>query len=214
MNYTEAKLQENYTTFIEFLKKVFTGERLEKLLHMYSQDELGVNVLISPASSFKHFHNAYDGGYLDHIMGVAKNSIRIMNLYKEAGGIIDFTQEELLFAAIHHDLGKLGEPGKIHYLPNESEWHIKNQGRIYVSNPDLPYMAIADRTFWLLSHYGITHTHNEWFGISLADGMYDDDNAKYLKTFSQEKQLRSNLGHLLHWADVLTTNVERDAVIK
>ena len=37
----------------------------------------------------------------------------MMRLYKEAGGIIDFEQEELLFAAFHHDLGKLGDVGNL-----------------------------------------------------------------------------------------------------
>ena len=40
----------------------------------------------------------------------------MMKLYKK-GGIIDFTQEELLFSeAFHHDLGKLGDKGNLHYV--------------------------------------------------------------------------------------------------
>ena len=38
-----------------------------------------------------------------------------------------FTQEELLFAAMHHDLGKLGDGTKPYYLPQDSEWHRKNK---------------------------------------------------------------------------------------
>ena len=52
---TEAELQSNYDKFIAILKKYFTGERLEKLLHMYSDGELGGNLIISPASG--------NGGY-------------------------------------------------------------------------------------------------------------------------------------------------------
>ena len=36
--YNEKQLEENYNKFIEALKKSFDGERLEKLLHMYSMD--------------------------------------------------------------------------------------------------------------------------------------------------------------------------------
>ena len=39
----------------------------------------------------------------------------MMKIFQEAGGKVDFTQEELLFAAFHHDLGKLGEKGLLHY---------------------------------------------------------------------------------------------------
>ena len=46
----------------------------------------------------------------------------MMRLYKErVRGIVDFEQEELLFAAFHHDLGKLGTKGNLHYVTNDSD---------------------------------------------------------------------------------------------
>lgn len=214
ITYTEQQLQDNYNAFITFLNNVFTGERLTKLLHMYSEDELGGNVILSPASGNMHYHNSYDGGYLDHVMGVAKNSLRVMKLYQDAGGVIDFTREEMLFAAIHHDLGKVGDKGKLQYLPNESEWHRKNQGKLYTFNPELAYMNVTDRTFYLLNKYGIEYSENEFFGIRLADGMFEEANIPYLKTFNVDMHLKNNIGYLLHWADHISTNVERDRILK
>ena len=46
-NYTAEQLQQNYDKFIEALKKVFKGERLEKLLHMYSENELGQELAVA-----------------------------------------------------------------------------------------------------------------------------------------------------------------------
>ena len=208
--YTDKQLEENYNKFISAVKSLFTGERLEKLLHMYSMEELGPNLMLQPASGNIGYHNAYDGGYIDHIMNVVNNSIRMMKLYEDVGGKIDFTRDELLFAAFHHDLGKLGKKGVLNYLPNKSEWHIKNQGKIYTNNPELPFMDLTDRTFLTLSDYGLTHTSNEWFGIRLTDGMYDDANIKYLKTYNPDNTLRSNIQYILHWADHMSTCMERD----
>ncbi len=59
---TEQQLRENYEKFIQILKKYFTGERLEKLLFMYSEKELGINLTLSPASGSIYYHNAYIGG--------------------------------------------------------------------------------------------------------------------------------------------------------
>ena len=56
-NYTEEQLQANYERFINAIKKVFSGERLEKLLHMYSENELGVELAIAPASGKLNFHS-------------------------------------------------------------------------------------------------------------------------------------------------------------
>ena len=61
-NYTAEQLSANYDKFIEALKKVFKGERLEKLLHMYSEKELGTELTLAPASGRLQFHSAYAGG--------------------------------------------------------------------------------------------------------------------------------------------------------
>ena len=131
---TEQELKQNYDKFIAIIKKYFTGERLEKLLHMYSETELGGNLIVSPASGNLNYHNAYTGGYIDHIFNVCKNALKMKKTFEEAGGVCDFTEEELIFVALHHDLGKLGTKAELHYAPNDSEWHIKNKGEVYTRN--------------------------------------------------------------------------------
>jgi hypothetical protein len=207
--YNEKQLEEHYNKFIEALKKSFDGERLEKLLHMYSMEELGPNLMLSPASGNVNYHNAYEGGYIDHVMNVARNSLRMMKLFTEAGGTVDFTQEELLFSAFHHDLGKLGERENPHYVDQTSEWHRKNRGDVYTWNQNISYMTHTDRTFYTLSQYGIQYNEKEFFGIKLTDGIYDEDNMKYLKTFDINRAQRSNIGHILHFADHMSTLIER-----
>lgn len=205
---TEQELKENYEKFIGIIKKYFTGERLEKLLHMYSENELGINLTLSPASGNLNYHNAYIGGYIDHVLNVCKNSLRMKKLYEEAGGIIDFTDEELLFSALHHDLGKLGVAGKLHYVPTDTEWERK-KGNVFKRNEEIAFMTITDRTFFSLSHYGISYTENEYFGIKLTDGLYDEDNEKYYKVYDTSKYLRSKIQYILHWADHMSTIIER-----
>lgn len=211
--YTTEQLEKNYLAFLDALKKSFSGERLEKLEFMYSADELGFNLMMSPASGNKSYHNAYAGGYIDHVLNVARNSFKMMKLYQDNGGVIDFTQEELLFAAFHHDLGKLGVKGELQYVPNDSQWHIDKMGQIYKSNPNITYMSYTDRGIFLLNQYGIKFTEKEYFGMKLTDGMFDDDNHKYLKVFDNQKILRTNIGYILHWADHMSTCIERDSII-
>lgn len=210
--YNEVQLEENYNKFIAIIEKYFTGDRLEKLLHMYSMDELGPNLMLSPASGNISYHNAYEGGYIDHVFNVCRNSIRMMKTFEECGAKLDFTQEELIFSALHHDLGKLGEKGKMNYVENPSDWHVKNQGKVYVSNPDLTYMTHTDRTFFTLNIYGIQYTEKEYFGIKLTDGMYDEDNEKYLKSYNPDvakRILKTPMYHILHFADSMSSMIER-----
>ena len=51
-------------------------------------------------------------------------------------------------------------------------------------------------------------SQNEYLGIKLTDGMYDEGNIQYLKSYSNDKKLKSNMQHILHQADMTTTRIE------
>ena len=208
MNKTQKELEANYDKFIAIVKKYFKGERLEKLLNMYSETELGTNLAIAPASGNLGYHNCYTGGYIDHIFNVCKNAMKVKQFFTDMGGRPDFTDEELIFCALHHDLGKLGTKGKPHYIPNDSDWHVKNKGAMYKTNTENVYMTITDRTFFTLQDYAVRITEKEYFAIKLTDGMYDEDNTKYLKVFDPSKAMKFNLAHVMHWADHMSTVIE------
>ena len=209
-NYTEKQLKENYDKFITFVKKAFASqpERLEKLLHMYSEEELGMELTVAPASGKLYFHSAYIGGYLDHVMNVCKNAIGQMTQFKNNGGTIDFEVEELLFAALHLDLGKLGDGVHPYYIPQESEWHRKNQGSIFTQNGELHYMDVTHRAIWLLQKYDIPFTQKEMLGIMLADGLYNEASKKYFISYTEEFSLKTELPYLIHWADHMSCRIE------
>jgi hypothetical protein len=209
MKKTEAELKANYEKFIAIVKKYITGDRLDKVLFMYSDDELGGNLMVSPASGNVGYHNAYEGGYIDHIFNVCKNALKMKDLFITQGGTQDFTDEELIFCALHYDLGKLGTKNHLHYIPNDSDWHVKNRGDVFMKNPANQYMTLTDRTFFTLQDYGIKINENEYFGIKLTDGMYDEDNQKYLKTFNKDNVQKSAIARIMHWADHMSTVIEQ-----
>ena len=207
MKLTSNQIQENWDKLIKLIENTFTGERKEKLLKMYNhfQDRM----MMAPASGQEHFHLCTPGGYVQHILNIVKYSLEFYKIWKDNGAIVDdYTVEELIFAALHHDLGKVGDLEQDNYLPNPSEWHRKNQGKIYTNNPDLKFMTPPDRGIWILNQYGISMTQNEYIGIKLTDGMYDEGNIQYLKSYAPEKKLKSNMQHILHQADMTTTRIE------
>jgi hypothetical protein len=209
-NYNEQQLQENYEKFLEFIRKAFAKqpERMEKLLHMYSEDELGMELIVAPASGKLHFHSAYIGGYIDHVMNVCKNSHGMMKQFQASGGVVDFEIEELMFAALHHDLGKLGDGTKPYYIPQDNDWARKNKNEQFIQNGELHYMDVTHRALWLLNQYGIPYTQKEMIGIMLADGLYNKANEKYFISYSEDYQLKTELPYLLHWADHMSCRIE------
>ena len=161
-----------------------------------------------PASSKEHHHNAFPGGYVLHVMNVIEAAFKVMDTWKAMGANIDFTKEELVFAAINHDLGKIGDEDNEMYIPQDSDWHRKNQGAMYKMNPLPDFMLIPDRSLFLLQQRGIKVSLKEWFGIKLHDGLYDESNRPYYITYDKNSRLRSNLPYILHQADSIAAKVE------
>ncbi len=207
---TEQDIQNNFEDFLTLIKKNFTGERLEKLLHMYSEDELGVEAATAPASMMEQWHLAHPGGYLQHVMHVVKNSYAVKKLWQLNGCRIDFTDEEMVFAALHHDLGKLGDDTGAYYKPQDQDWLLK-KGEVYKMNPDIQYMEVTDRALYNLQRYEIKVNWKEVMGIKLADGMYNEASEKYLKSFRPELRLKTNLPHVIHLADFTSCRAEFDS---
>tara|TARA_Y100000310_G_scaffold270538_1_gene284425 strand:- start:521 stop:973 length:453 start_codon:yes stop_codon:yes gene_type:complete len=113
--------------------------------------------------------------------------------------------------AMNHDLGKVGDLENDYYVPNDSEWHRKNQGKIYNHNPNLHYMTVSDRSIWLLNQFDIKISEVEHLGIKLTDGLYDKANEPYLITYLEENQLSWNLPHIVHQADMMASRIENES---
>ena len=213
IQFTPEQIQDNWNELIKLIEDTFDGERKDKLLEMYKHFE--DRMWVAPASGTEHFHLCTPGGYVKHILNIVHYSKEFYKVWKDNGAMVDdYTEEELVFAALHHDLGKVGDLEDDYYIPNDSEWHIKNQGKYYVNNPELQFMTPPDRGIWLLNQFGIKMTMMEMIGIKLTDGMYDDGNIQYLKAYAPEKKLKSNMPLILHQADMATTRIEYEDWIR
>lgn len=206
MNFTAEELEENYNKFLSYIDNYISGERKAKLRKFY--EDHAERIMLMPASSVDHHHNTFPGGYVDHVMRVMDCALQLKTLWESCGSTIDYTTEELIFAAMNHDLGKIGTEEAEQYQPNDSEWHRKNQGKMYKHNPDNPFMTVPDRSLFLLQARGIKISFNEYLGIKLHDGLYEDSNKPYYISHSKESKLRTNLPIVLHHADHMAARIE------
>ena len=202
------QIQDNWKKLIDTIEGFISDDRKENLLKMYKDFE--ERMMFAPASAKAAFHNAMPGGYVEHILHIVNHSLQLKELWEKNDAMINFTDEELVFAAIHHDLGKVGDLEHDYYIPQTSEWHRINQGAIYTHNPELQYMKVPDRGLWLLQHYGVKVTDKEYIGIKLTDGLYDEANKAYLMSYNPDFNLRTNMAYILHQADMMATHIEFD----
>ena len=71
-------------------------------------------------------------------------------------------------------------------------------------------MTVTDRALYLLQHFNVKLTNNEYIGLRLTDGMYEEANKSYYIAYQPERQLRTNIAYILHQADMMATHIEFD----
>ena len=200
------QMAENLAKFYSMIDKYISGDRKDKLLDMYKNIE--ETLVMSPASTKVSHHNAFAGGYLDHVIRVTEAALVFEKVWDKFGQNKNYTTEELAFSALNHDLGKLGTNEQPVYIPNQSEWHRQNQGLMFNYNPAITHMRIAERSLFVLQSYGIPVSENEYLAIRLHDGLYEEANKQYYITYNKDTELRSNIAYILHQADLMSSKIE------
>jgi len=200
------QMAENLAKFYSLIDKYISGNRKNKLLEMYKDIE--ETLATSPASTKISHHNAFAGGYLDHVIRVTEAALVFEKVWDKFGQSKNYTTEELAFSALNHDLGKLGTNNDPVYIPNQSQWHRENQGLMFNYNPAITHMRIAERSLFVLQKYGIQVSENEFLAIRLHDGLYEEANKQYYITYNKDTELRSNIAYILHQADLMSSKIE------
>ena len=108
MTLSAEQIQMNWVEFISNIDTYISSPRKEQLKSFYEKYE--DRLMMMPASHKKEYHNAFPGGYIDHVNRVVKAALSMSAVWEGFGcDMTTFTQEELVFSAINHDLGKMGD---------------------------------------------------------------------------------------------------------
>lgn len=203
---TPEQMHENLSKFYKLIEEHIPSERGKKLKAFYKSIE--ETLAFSPASSRLEHHNCFPGGYLDHVIRVVEGALVMNKVWDKFGQKKTYTDEELVFSAINHDLGKLGTNEKPFYVENDNQWEVEKRGIMYKYSYD-HHMRVADRSLFALQQAGISVSAEEFLAIKLHDGLYEESNKQYLVTFSPEAHLKTTLPHVLHQADMMASQIEK-----
>jgi len=203
---TAEQVKANYDVLLGGIDKYITGDRKGQFTDFYTK--LDDRIALLPASHKKAYHNCFPGGYVDHVVRVITAAFKLHSLWQEMGTKDTYTEEELFVSALNHDLGKIGSIDETSVHPSTDEWRKKNLGEMYTFNTKIEYMTVPDRSLFLLQQAGIQLTTNEWITIKTHDGLYDDANKAYLKSFMPETKPRTSLPFIIHQADLMASRIE------
>jgi hypothetical protein len=207
MNLTAEQIQNNWNVFLGIIEEHISSPRKEKLLEFY--DQYAERIMLMPAAHKKEYHNAFPGGYVEHVIRVVRCALKQHQLWTdENADMSGYTIEELVFAALNHDLGKMGDEEHESYIPQTDQWRKDKLGEDYMFNTKLPFASVPDRGLFMLQSHGIQYTFNEMLAIQTHDGLYDEANKKYLMTYLPEQKPRTCLPFVLHFADMMAARIE------
>ena len=198
------QIESNWNKLLGFIEDGFEGERKQGLLTLYN--EHADRIAAAPASAKVYYHSAFLGGYVHHVLNILRIAPRMSTLWESLGGEKIWTDEELFFVALNHDLGKIGDVENEYYLETTEDWKTK-RGIQFDYNPVLPYMKVQDRSLFLLQHYGIKMTQREFMAIQLHDGLYEEGNKAYYMHYSPSFELDRFI-HVVHFADMFASKLE------
>jgi putative nucleotidyltransferase with HDIG domain len=156
----------------------------------------------SPCST--QYHLCKEGGLLEHSLNVEEiaRKLAIHLDYEHIGSVS--------VAALLHDVGKMGQFGKVNYVPNmvkdgrptkadpEQKYKI-SESKPYTSNSDLLYVDHEIRSIQIASQY-LDLTEEESFAILYHNGMYS--NLKYALNGKE-----TPLQMIIHFADMWASRV-------
>jgi len=207
MSLTAEQIQHNWIDFEETIKTFIEEPRRSKLLDFYQRHWERISIM--PASHKKEYHNSFPGGYVDHVLRVVDCALKLHNLWEEMGcDTSTYTKEELVFSALNHDLGKMGDEENEAYIPQTDQWRKDKLSEHYMYNTKLPFASVPDRGLFLLQLNEISYSFNEMLAIQTHDGLYDEGNKKYLIAFLPEQKPRTALPYILHQADMMAARIE------
>jgi hypothetical protein len=126
----------------------------------------------APASTMTSLHNSFDGGLVDHLVRVARWAISHNELNGKLQPKLKCDPKSVARVSILHGIGRSNL-----YVPNQSEWHRKNLGKMYEFNESLVSMKPGERAIYYVNRYGgdMRLTETEYQAILNCEKDLTDD---------------------------------------
>ena len=151
-----GKVQANWNKVEGLIAKVGEPRKtnLKKLISHFEN-----RLVTTPASSKTNYYGAYLGGLIQHSLKTTGVMIKMMQALD-----IKVPIDYVIMVGLFHDLGKVGSLEHDLFLEQKSDWHLK-QGNLYEFNKDVKFMPAQMRSLYLLQHFGVQLTEDEFTAI-------------------------------------------------
>jgi hypothetical protein len=168
------QIQSNWKLFEKFCKRL-SDSGLNSLL-----DAMGERICMAPASMRSASPGAYPGGLIEQALQVTSTMRTLYDSVYRESEACEVTVSSILKVGLLHDLGRVGDLESDFLVSQDSDWHREKLGQMYKYNEDADKMSVSHRTLYLLQHFGIKLSKDEWLAIQLATGSHFEENRFYV----------------------------------
>ncbi len=196
LRYDDKKLLALFQRFMDIIGTIENEHNRDAVKHM--MDEVGDKFFAAPAAGRLSYHNCFPGGLCAHSMNVYSIFKKLASSYGK-----DFSEDDMIIAALFHDLGKAGYGDEPYFVEKNSNWHKEKMGLYYEHNEALQYMPHAQRSLQVLSDYDVNLPNNVYTAILIHDGQYVAENKPYAMN-------EGKFALLLSMSDRLACEIEKE----
>jgi hypothetical protein len=152
----ERELTELWTSYAKLAEKITDhGDGINRMI-----GDLAERILMCPAEPRNDSPGCEPGGLIQQAITVAKGMKRLND-----GFNMGTTTESILLVGLFHEIGKIGNLDEPYFIPEEESWRREKLGAFYKPNERLGRMTIPERSLFLLNHYGVKLTEEEFMAI-------------------------------------------------
>ncbi len=114
MNLTAEQIQDNWNEFLSYIDKYISEPRKTALKNFY--EKYAERIMLMPAAHKKEYHNAFPGGYIEHVNRVIQAALRLNEVWNEFGVHQNYTTDLIVRdeAPVASNDNANGEPGCSH----------------------------------------------------------------------------------------------------
>ena len=158
-------LWQKYSNLLERLE----NQNIDNLINSMDQ-----RILMSSFSQREKEPFCGIGGNVEYALELAKKASALNKAFN-----YDLNKASIIKCSLLSILGRVGTLTRNRYVDTTSEWHKEKLGQYFDWNEDCPKYQINDMTLFLLQHYNIQLSWDEWNAISLIKDMTSEDNKFY-----------------------------------
>ena len=172
----ETNLESNFKEYIKILQESLDPKKFDIVANLISNIFGNDRVATCPCATSIIYHGAYPGGMVEYCLRIHRIMVGLNNLRDESSR---YTPATIATVSLLGGVGYLGTTKEPLFLEETSVWHRKNRGDFYKFNPDLPYMASAHRSLFILQGIGFKLTQDEYVALLLLTRNEAGDRSLY-----------------------------------